>query len=142
MDLDQIQNMLSSQYNNNQPANDYVSGASAQINNLTRSRVKSMLSKYATTGMNRSGISGVALNDTYANADEQLSSVANQGAVMKQQNQMQALGQMSNIAEYQDQKPGALDYLGSLGGQLIGTGLGSGVGTLGSGLAKQWLKAA
>lgn len=118
MDLDQIQSLLMGELNNNQPYKDYVSSASANINNLTRKRVRDLLSKYSTTGLGRSGISGAALNGVYSTAGQNLSNVAAQGATMQAQNRQQILSQMLGLAEYQDSKPG----FGSILGQLISGG--------------------
>jgi len=131
MDLDQIQNMLMSEYNNNSPANDYVSSATAGINNQTRKRVKDLLGKFSTTGMGRSGISGAAQNDIYSNAGQNISQVNAQGEEMTQRNHMQLLSQLLGLAEYQDSKPGFGDVLGAVGGKLLGSatgGVGAGAG--------------
>ena len=131
MDLDQIQNMMMSEYQNNQPANDYVSSATAGINNQTRKRVKDLLGKFSTTGMGRSGISGAAQNDIYSNAGQNISQVNAQGEEMTQRNHMQLLSQLLGLAEYQDSKPGFGDVLGAVGGKLLGSatgGVGAGAG--------------
>ena len=131
MDLDQIQNMLMSEYNNNSPANDYVSSATSGINNQTRKRVKDLLGKFSTTGMGRSGISGAAQNDIYSNAGQQISQVNAQGEQMTQQNHMQTLSQLLGLSEYQDSKSGFGDILGAISGKLVGSatgGLGAGAG--------------
>src|ERR1035437_3045856 len=111
--------MLLQEYGNNQPANDYVSSATAGINNQTRKRVKDLLGKFSTTGMGRSGISGAAQNDIYSNAGQNISQVNAQGEQMTQQNHMQTLSQLLGLAEYQDQKPGFGDVLGAVGGKLL-----------------------
>ena len=131
MDLDQIQNMLMQEYGNNTAANDYVSSATAGINNQTRDRVKKLLSKFSTTNMGRSGISGAAQNDIYSNAGQQISQVNAQGEQMTQQNHMQTLSQLLGLSEYQDSKSGFGDILGAISGKLVGSatgGLGAGAG--------------
>ena len=80
--------------------------------------------------MSRSGISGVAQNDIYSNAGEQLSSVSAQGAQMDERTRMQALQGMEGIAQYEDQKPTFLDFLGSMAGQVGGMAGGMGLSKL------------
>lgn len=137
MDLDQIQNMLMSEYNNNSPANDYVSSATAGINNQTRKRVQDLLGKFSSTGMGRSGISGAAQSDIYSNAGQNISQVNATGEQMTQQNHMQVLSQLLGLSEYQDAKPNFLDAIAGIGGKLGGSalgGVGSAAGTKLSGL--------
>lgn len=138
MDLAYIQNLLQDQYNNVTPVKDFVSTASGNINKQTKKRVRDMNSKFANTGMGRSGISGVALNDIYSNSADSLQSVAAQGENMEQNYRTNLLGQMGSIAQYEDQKPTALDYLGSLLGQAGGVGLGAISGGAGASLATKW----
>ena len=104
-DLSMIQNFLGQQYANPSGGKELVSSASTQINNLTRKRVRDLLSKFSTTGMGRSGISGAATNDIYSGAGENLASASAKGAELDQNTRMQALGEMGKIAEYQDSKP-------------------------------------
>ena len=134
VDLQQIQNILTSQLGSN-PATDYVSSASANINNLTKKRVQDWLSKMSTTGMGRSGISAIGANEAYATGDQGLSDVAARGEQMDASYKQDIVSKLLNLGEYQDQKPGLGDYLGSLAGQIAGTGLGAGTASL----AKKWL---
>jgi hypothetical protein len=135
MDLDQIQNMLMSEYNTNSPANDYVSSATAGINQQTRKRVQDLLGKFSSTGMGRSGISGAAENDIYSNAGQNISQVNAKGEEMTQNNHMQVLSQLLGLSEYQDSKPGFGDVLGAVGGKLLGGATGGLGSALGGGLA-------
>jgi len=141
MDLDQIQNMLMSEYNTNSPANDYVSSATAGINQQTRKRVQDLLGKFSSTGMGRSGISGAAENDIYSNAGQNISQVNAQGEEMTQNNHMQILSQLLGLEEYKDAKPNFLDTIAGIGGKLGGSalgGVGSAAGTKLSGLLCGW----
>jgi hypothetical protein len=141
MDLDQIQNMLMSEYNTNSPANDYVSSATAGINQQTRKRVQDLLGKFSSTGMGRSGISGAAENDIYSNAGQNISQVNAKGEEMTQNNHMQVLSQLLGLGEYEDAKPNFLDTIAGIGGKLGGSalgGVGSAAGTKLSGLLGGW----
>lgn len=130
MDLSNISSLYQSEYNNPTAGKEFVSSASSQIQNLTKKRVRDLLSKFSTTGMSRSGISGVAQNDIYSNAGEQLSGVAAQGAQMDENTRMKALQGMEGIAQYEDQKPTFLDFLGSMAGQVGGMAGGMGLSKL------------
>lgn len=136
MNLDKIEQMLMQSMDNNQPYQDYMSTAVGGINNQTKKRIRALLSKFSNTGMARSGISGAAENDIYSNAGEQIQNVSAQGGLMQQQNRNQILAQLLGLAEYQDSKPGFLDFLGGIGGNIVGSATG-GLGTaIGSKLAK------
>jgi len=128
--LDNISDMLMGDANNSAPVNNYVSTASAGINNQTNEAVKKLMAKFATTGMNRSGISGVALNDAYKTGGQELNNVAAQGEMMQQQQRTQAIQQLLGISQYEDQKPGIMDYLGSVLGQVGGMAAGAGTSDL------------
>ena len=113
MNENDLYQMLMGEYNNPQPAQDYISTASANINNLTRKRARNLMSQYSTTGMGRSGIEGAALNDVYSNAGQNLSQVAAQGEQMRAQERMQALSKMLGLYEFnQSQQPNWGDVLG------------------------------
>jgi len=136
MDAGQLQQMLQSQYDNSTPVNDYISSASAGINNQTNKRVRDLMSRFSNTGMSRSGISGASLNDIYSNAGGQLSNVASQGEMMNMQNRSQILNQMLGLYKYQDQKPTWGDVAGGVAGSLLGSATG-GFGTaIGGALGK------
>ena len=134
MDESTIQQMLMSAYNND-PSKDYVSTATGSINDQTRKRVRDLLSKFSTTGMGRSGISGAATNDIYSNAGQQISQVGAQGEQMQAQNQQNILGKLLGLYEYQDQKTSFGDVLGGMAGVFGGSLLGGAGGALGKGLA-------
>jgi hypothetical protein len=131
MEENQIYDMLMNEYNNSQPYMNYVTSATASINNNTRKRVRDLLSRYSTTGMGRSGISGSALNDIYSNAGESISSVGANAATMEAQNRQAILGKLLGLYQYEDSKTGVGDVLGDIGGNLIGSvtgGFGSKIG--------------
>jgi hypothetical protein len=136
MDLNEIESMLMSAYGNDKPVQDYVSTATTGINNLTRKRVRDLLSKFSTTGMGRSGISGAAMNDIYSNAGESISEVGARGEEITANNRSRIIGQLLGLAEYQDQKTNVGDVLGFLGGTLGGSILGPVGGAIGSKLGK------
>lgn len=129
-DLGLIQNWLGQQFMNPQGGSQLTSNASTQINNQTRGAITNLLSKFSTTGMGRSGISGAATNGIYSGAGEQLTNASAQGAQLDQNTKMQSLGEMGQIAQYQDQKPGFMNFLGSLFGQAGGTATGFGLAKL------------
>jgi hypothetical protein len=124
MDESQVYDLLMSEYNNSQPYQDYTSTATASINNQTRKRVRDLLSKFSTTGMGRSGISGAAMNDIYSNAGESISSVGANAATMEAQNRQAILGKLLGLYEYEDNKTNFGDVLGFVGGNLLGSATG------------------
>ena len=125
MDENQLYQMLMGEYNNPQPAQDYISTASANINNLTRKRARNLMSQYSTTGMGRSGIEGAALNDVYSNAGQNLSQVAAQGEQMRAQERQNALHSLLGLYEFNQQNnPSFGQILGGIGGTLAGSLLG------------------
>lgn len=118
MDYGQIMNMLQGLYSQN-PAQQYVSSASANINNLTRKRARDMLSRYAITGLGRSGVSGTALNDVYSSAGQELSDVAARGAEMDFNNKYNLINSMLQVQQLENQP----SPWGLLLGQLLSGGL-------------------
>ena len=80
--------------------------------------------------MGRSGISGAATNDIYSGAGENLVDASAKGAELDASHRMQALGEMGNIAQYEDSKPTFMDFAGSLLGQAGGIAGGMGLSKL------------
>ena len=121
MDYGSIMNMLQGLYAND-PSQAYVGSATAAINNQTKKRVKDLQSKFSTTGMSRSGISGAAENDIYSNAGQNLSEVNAKGEEMNMNNKMNILGMMDKTQELDDQASPWGGLLGKLlsGGAEIG----------------------
>ena len=138
MNEDQLYQMLMGEYNNSQPAQDYVSSASANINNLTRQRARKLMSQYSTTGMGRSGLGGAALNDIYSTAGQNLSQVAAQGEQMQQQARQNALHGLLGLYEFNQQNnPSFGQVLGGIGGSLAGSLLGPAGAAIGGGLGSK-----
>ena len=133
-DLASVSNMLMGDYNNSLPVQNYVSAASTGINNQTNKAIRDLWSRFATTGMSRSGIGGAAANQIYSGAGQNLSNVAAQGEVMQQQARENDINKLLGIAQYEDSKPTFGDYIGSILGQVGGTALGALTGGLSTGL--------
>ena len=125
MDYGSIMNMLQGLYAND-PSQAYVGSATAAINNQTKKRVKDLQSKFSTTGMSRSGISGAAENDIYSNAGQNLSEVNAKGEEMNMNNKMNILGMMDKTQELDDQA----SPWGSILGKILGAGAQVGAGLL------------
>jgi len=108
---------LSKLYNQPGLAGDITSVASRNINNQTNRRVEDLLSRFATSGMNRTGISGVALNDIYSNAGEQLTNASVQGANADRNYRYKILAKLLGLQMFEDNKPSPW---GSVLGKLLG----------------------
>jgi hypothetical protein len=141
MDANKIYNLIMGEYNNSTPYKDYMSAAIGGINRQTQKRANEMQSKYATTGMGRTGTSGAALSDIYSTGGESITSAAAQGATMQAQsrqnliNQLLGLYQTESANEAQSSDWG--DVLGSMAGLFGGATLGKLGSRLGSSLFKK-----
>jgi len=140
MDANKIYNLIMGEYNNSTPYKDYMSAAIGGINRQTQKRANEMQSKYATTGMGRTGTSGAALSDIYSTGGESITSAAAQGATMQAQsrqnliNQLLGLYQTESANEAQSSDWG--DVLGSMAGLFGGATLGKLGSRFGSSLFK------
>ena len=127
MPLQEIEGLLRGQLDN--PVGDqFVSSASANINNLTNKRVRDLMSRFSTTGLGRSGISGAALNQVYSTAGQNLSDVAAQGAQLDEQSRRAIINQLLGLEQLKFQREqqdfGFGDVLGAVGGGVLGSVLG------------------
>ena len=106
---------------------DIISSASKNINDLTRKRISDLLSQLATSGLSRSGIGGVAVNDILSNANDALTNASVQGNLADRNYKLQILSKLLGFQAQQDSNPGFFDFLGGLvgnaGGTLAGTKL-------------------
>ena len=107
---------------------EFTSTATANINRLTNKRVRDLLSRFATTGLNRSGISGAALSDVYSTAGQNLSDVAARGAELDFQSRQAIINQLLGLEQLKFQREQADfdigDILGAVGGGFAGSVLG------------------
>lgn len=127
MDADQLYQLIMGQMNNNQAGNDYTATASANINNATNKNVKGLQSKFATTGLGRSGIGGAAINDAYATGNEGLSQAAAQGEQINQQNRSDMLNKLLGLYQFDQSQPNLGNTLLGIGSNIAGFAGGKGL---------------
>lgn len=96
-----------------------LSVASTQISNLTRKRVRDLLSRFSTTGLSRTGITGAALSDVYAGANVALGSAAVKADELKSRRRMEMIQLLLGQQRFEDSQP---SIWGNILGQLISGG--------------------
>lgn len=103
--------------------NSYYSAAASDINKQTNKNVDDTLSRFATTGLSRSGIQGAALDDIYAGGSDAITNAAGQETM----NKLGILNSLISVQNSQEQ----LDNQPSGWGQVLGN-LFSGAAQVGS----------
>ena len=131
LDNRKLENLLTGELDTSQ----MISSGSQQIGNLTSSRINRLLSKFATTGLGRTGIGGSALNNIYGQAGQSLTNLES-GAASKRSD---IIGKLMKLYEYKQTEKARKDsqigfgdvvggVLGLFGGSALG-GLGAGAGS-------------
>ncbi len=114
MDAGRLYELMMNEYNNTGPIRDYTSSAIGGVNRLTNKRVRDLLSRYATTGMGRTGTSGAALSDVYSTAGRNITEATTQGALMEQQQRQRSIENLLNLYQFEESQPGWEDMVGKL----------------------------